>query len=311
MGVTWYGLSIDEADMALNTNFSWATDGVSHYDVETVMLHENGHVLGLDHSEDPPAVMADTYFGVERSLYQDDIDGVSFLYPNSTGCTSSEAGFCSDGEDNDCDGPIDCNDSDCLACPNNVAEDCELCDGSDLAGATCESQGYQSGALGCNNVTCDGFDFSGCGDPCEASETNCIDGVDNDCGGGTDCSDADCSGDLACLANCFLGQQGDPCGSNEECCSNKCKGPSGNKTCKGDVACTPTASSETSCTDGIDNDCEGGTDCADSDCSGDVACQGDGCVNPGGSPPGTSCSSASECCSNKCKGKAGSQTCKG
>jgi hypothetical protein len=31
---------------------------------------------------------------------------------------------------------------------------------------------------------------------------------------------------------CSLGQKGDSCSSNSDCCSNKCKGPSGRMTCK-------------------------------------------------------------------------------
>ena len=54
LGVTWSGTSTDEADMALNTNFNWATDGVddADFDVQTVFLHENGHAAGLGHSAD-------------------------------------------------------------------------------------------------------------------------------------------------------------------------------------------------------------------------------------------------------------------
>jgi hypothetical protein len=37
--------------------------------------------------------------------------------------------------------------------------------------------------------------------------------------------------------------------------------------------CTPTDPTEVSCTDGIDNDCDGNTDCGDSDCTNDPACQ--------------------------------------
>ena len=32
--------------------------------------------------------------------------------------------------------------------------------------------------------------------------------------------------------SCTLGQKGDSCTSNSDCCSNKCKGPNGGKTCK-------------------------------------------------------------------------------
>ena len=66
--------------------------------------------------------------------------------------------------------------------------------------------------------------------------------------------------------------------------------------------CTPTEANETSCTDGVDNDCDGKIDAADSDC------------NTGGTctllPAGSSCTSGSACCSGNCKGKPGNQTCK-
>jgi len=71
LGVTWSGTSIDEADMALNTRFNWATDGVfrdTDFDVETVYLHENGHAAGLGHSLDDSAVMFASYQNVTRVL---------------------------------------------------------------------------------------------------------------------------------------------------------------------------------------------------------------------------------------------------
>ncbi|HET9481054.1 MAG TPA: trypsin-like peptidase domain-containing protein [Candidatus Polarisedimenticolia bacterium] len=66
--------------------------------------------------------------------------------------------------------------------------------------------------------------------------------------------------------------------------------------------CTPTTEV---CSDGLDNDCDGATDCADSNCAGDPACSGGGC-----SAPGETCTANSDCCSNKCTGKPGSKTCK-
>ena len=85
LGVTWYSTTTDEADMALNTQFPWAVDGVNRYDVETVLLHENGHVVGLGHESNEPSIMAPYYDGVQRTLLQDDIDGVSALYPAEVG----------------------------------------------------------------------------------------------------------------------------------------------------------------------------------------------------------------------------------
>ena len=67
--------------------------------------------------------------------------------------------------------------------------------------------------------------------------------------------------------------------------------------------CTPTESVESSCSDGVDNDCDGKIDSADSDCdSGGGACTL--------LPKGGSCTSNSQCCSGSCKGKSGSKTCK-
>lgn len=80
LGVTWTSTSINEADIALNTDFTWATDG-GGYDVETVFLHEEGRALGLGHSDDIDAVMYPSYQGVAHSLTQDEFDGVTFKYP--------------------------------------------------------------------------------------------------------------------------------------------------------------------------------------------------------------------------------------
>jgi len=77
LGVTWSGTSTDEADMALNTKFNWVTD----FDVETVYLHENGHVAGLGHSQYDTAIMYAYYQGQNRDLKSDDKDGINFLYP--------------------------------------------------------------------------------------------------------------------------------------------------------------------------------------------------------------------------------------
>lgn len=91
LGVTWYATSDpDEADMALNTSVSWRTDG-GDYDVESVMLHENGHVAGLGHSSVTQAIMYAYYGGVRRSLHQDDVDGVTSLYPEGGAAATATA----------------------------------------------------------------------------------------------------------------------------------------------------------------------------------------------------------------------------
>ena len=84
LAVTWYGTSTDEADMVLNTRFPWTTNPNGNgYDVQTVMLHENGHVVGLGHSPVSGSVMQAAYAGVQRSLGQDDERGETYLYPEA------------------------------------------------------------------------------------------------------------------------------------------------------------------------------------------------------------------------------------
>jgi hypothetical protein len=93
LGVTWYGTSTDEFDMVLdNADYTWylgdpAVIPSNAIDVETVWLHEFGHGAGLAHSDVSGAVMEPYYDGLRRVLHQDDIDGISFLYPASSGPT--------------------------------------------------------------------------------------------------------------------------------------------------------------------------------------------------------------------------------
>ncbi|TVL92991.1 matrixin family metalloprotease [Streptomyces sp. SAJ15] len=64
---------------------------VNSFDVETVALHELGHILGLAHTSASGAVMLPMVSSnsTKRALTQDDIDGVRSLYPD--GARSREA----------------------------------------------------------------------------------------------------------------------------------------------------------------------------------------------------------------------------
>jgi hypothetical protein len=67
--------------------------------------------------------------------------------------------------------------------------------------------------------------------------------------------------------------------------------------CGGGGGCTPTEPVEVSCNDGLDNDCDTLIDAADPNCA------------PVCLPKGASCTTNSQCCSNKCKGKPSNKTC--
>lgn len=70
---------------------TWSLTGSGGtFDVETVALHEVGHLLGLGHSSVAGSVMFPTYGGFKRSLTQDDVDGIRRLYPSM--CRRGDSG---------------------------------------------------------------------------------------------------------------------------------------------------------------------------------------------------------------------------
>lgn len=100
LGVTWYNFKTrggpfaapQEADMALNANdiIAWGSylpgeDSGLEIDTITVAAHEFGHAAGLGHSNDVDALMYASYQGARDPLLgQDDVDGISSLYPATT-----------------------------------------------------------------------------------------------------------------------------------------------------------------------------------------------------------------------------------
>ena len=84
LGVTWFTTSAPEADMALNTRFAWkstcGSSGGSAYELETVFLHENGHVAGLDHANRTDSVMYPSYQSPRCTLFDYDRRSIANLY---------------------------------------------------------------------------------------------------------------------------------------------------------------------------------------------------------------------------------------
>ncbi|MCA9523104.1 MAG: matrixin family metalloprotease [Myxococcales bacterium] len=78
---------IKDADIRVNAvHFTWSTsDSNVQNDVQNMLTHEVGHLLGLEHSDDEESTMYATSKAGEmskRTLAQDDINGVSYLYPS-------------------------------------------------------------------------------------------------------------------------------------------------------------------------------------------------------------------------------------
>jgi hypothetical protein len=223
--------------------------------------------------------------------------------PGGVTVEASREVTCTDGGDNDCDGAVDCDDSDCAdvtcrmattalgvcsggacvcnktegtetTCGDGMDNDCDLvadCDDTDCVGKTCNAAGMQCTGL-IPTSTC-----AYC--PTGATETGaqCGDGKDNDCDGKADCYDAGCQPTTVGGTD---GQQCNPFGG-------KCMLTMGVPSC----GCTTGATSETSCSGGVDDDCDGRVDCADTDCQ-PVA---SGLLGPSCGPNGVTCTSAGAC----------------
>jgi hypothetical protein len=74
------GKKIRGAVILIN-NFSNDFAQLSHDGKVAVLAHEIGHALGLGHSENKSALMYYRTVAERKKLGQDDIDGVSYLYP--------------------------------------------------------------------------------------------------------------------------------------------------------------------------------------------------------------------------------------
>jgi hypothetical protein len=156
-----------------------------------------------------------------------------------------------------------CNDNDACTSDTCVGTKCVY---TNICGActegdnkSCSSTNAFGTCLG--NEVCSSGAWSSCSAAVPAAEI-CNDGIDNNCDGNVDCDDSSCTGNSLC-AVC-------------DCSGTSCNSANNGQICDGCNWVDVSGVAEV-CNDGVDNDCNGLTNCNDPACIG-----GPSCCNCGG-----------------------------
>ena len=226
------------------------------------------------------------------------------LYCNGTeSCVGS---VCQPGEPVVCNDNISCTDDSCdentdlcSHIANNAnCDDGFFCTGTEICDPDNDCTSGSNPCTGnevCNDIT-DTCDIPVCNNngTCELNE-DCFNCPDDCISGTTEGTDCNACFKGKCDGICHPKEVGTDCPdcAVSYCCGDGvCSGEENTTTCAIDCGATPVT--ETNCSDGIDNDGDGRTDCADEDCSSDPLCSSS-CY-----PRKAECTTNEECCSGKC-----------
>ncbi len=269
---------IFDADMELNNNTSWSETGeASKYDYESVVLHEAGHFLGLNHSPQGVAVMSPNVAnGVQKRVLSSlDTTDVCSVYPGAAGSQGSS-----------CTSSATCTNS--RVCEGAVGSTTKICtQDCTAAGQSCPS-GYSCQAS-TSGFAC--LPIVGAPDLCKF------------CASGQDCSTGNCltdgNGLNWCSATC---QTAANCGAGFQC-----QVISGTGYCVPTAACTNQCTSAGQCAPGYM--CSSGT-CRPTGAVGD-RCEVSNTCNSCGACVTDATDNTIAYCRACCGGGSGNQLCQG
>ena len=266
------GGNIFDADIQYNGfNFIWTTNyqgacsgNRCQAHAQSILTHEIGHQLGLNHSNSSSATMFASYPGGtgQASLSQDDIGGVCALYPTGQAqCASSQE--CNQGEA--------CISGSCVAQQPNqgdFGDDCN--DSSECTSQICVGDPSTPGGV----CTSDGTGGQPCppGFPCTPIQGGSVclqdpnapmgGSIGDPCASGQDCAEGLCVGDP---------------NTPEGVCTRACSTTDNVQTCPDNWSCESLGSGGEACIQGttpggngqFGDPCMRGADCATGLCVGD------------------------------------------
>ncbi len=197
-------------------------------------------------------------------------------------CSNSDCGSCEKCVGNTCV-PVNC--AGCTECNNNHGcrsifncctndsgcGSCKKCQSGSCVPVSCGTCQECNNNHGCRSISNCCTNNSACG-PCERCQGDfCVpvtcSGCDecNNNHGCTDpecCNDNDCSGGSQCIDGFCL----------VSCGNSNCEPSLNEDSCSCPADCGSPPGTETNCTDGEDDDCDGAVDCDDSDCNNHSSC---------------------------------------
>ena len=212
-------------------------------------------------------------------------------------------------------------------CGDGTAECGEVCDGADLGGESCQSQGFDTGTLACNG-SCDGFDTSSCADfvcgngvregseECDGGDIGSATCSGQGCSGGTPGCFGDCTLDYGSCSGCPTCNNDGTCDSGEDCnnCANDCiSGATPGASCGNGICETADGEDCISCAadcNGVQSGRPSNRYCCGNGGTNPVGCGSSQCDSGGNTCTTTPSNPTSYCCGDTvCEGAEDSSSC--